>query len=231
MTQSGWKRGSKQTATIGWLLVMVGILGLSRAGAAEVEYRDFKVLVDQKQGGEYHLTIDRQDDGKSIISCQADVLVNYLKGLYKYTYTYRGTETWQNGRLMRLESTANDDGTALSVKAAAEGNGLRVNANGKERITRWDVWSTSYWHAPDARYHNKAIVLLDADTGKEIVANLTVVGTNAVTVGGQAVNCTHFRLTGGVQVDLWYDGQERMVRQETVEQGHRTILELVRLRH
>jgi hypothetical protein len=40
----------------------------------------------------------------------------------------------------------------------------------------------------------------------------------------------HYKLTGKVNVDLWYDGSDRLVRQEWVESGHKTVLELVRVR-
>ena len=74
------------------------------------------------------------------------------------------------------------------------------------------------------------VTLFDADTGKLINARMERVGIEKITIlGKKGVDCNHYKLTGGVQVDLWYDGTDRMVRQESVEQGHRTILELSRL--
>jgi hypothetical protein len=49
-------------------------------------------------------------------------------------------------------------------------------------------------------------------------------------VAGQVQNVNHYRLSGKVAVDVWYDGSERLVRQEWVEEGHRTVLELARVR-
>jgi hypothetical protein len=40
----------------------------------------------------------------------------------------------------------------------------------------------------------------------------------------------HYRLTGKMNIDLWYDGSERLVRQEWLEQGHKTVVELIRVR-
>ena len=35
---------------------------------------------------------------------------------------------------------------------------------------------------------------------------------------------------GDVEVDVWYDEQGRLARQESVEDGHRMVMELVRVR-
>jgi hypothetical protein len=35
---------------------------------------------------------------------------------------------------------------------------------------------------------------------------------------------------GGVQVDVWYDQNERLVHQESLEDGHRTVLEITGIR-
>jgi hypothetical protein len=207
---------------------MVGVPALSRAADAEV--RDFAIWVDGKRGGEYHMTIQAQDDGTISMGGQADVRLSFLAGLKVYTYTYRGTEVWKDGKLVSFTSNSNDDGKQLWVNAAAEANGLRVKSSGGERVTRADAWVTTYWRLPTANQRNGAVPLIDGDTGRDINANLQYVGASQVNVAGQGQNCSHYRLTGGVQVDLWFDAAERLVREEFVEDGHKTILELTRIR-
>jgi hypothetical protein len=199
------------------------------AGATEVEHRDFAISVDGKRAGQYLMKITAPENGPVTVEAQADVRVSYL--VRKYTYTYRGTETWQWGRLQRLESTANDDGKALGVSAALDGAVLRVRAGGAERLSAPEVWTTTYWRLPDAKFRNGTVALLDADTGRAIPARLQYVDTRQMSVGGQPQNCPHYRVTGEkLQVDLWYDNLERLVRQESLEEGHRTVIELINLR-
>jgi hypothetical protein len=186
--------------------------------------------VDGKHGGEYHMTITRQDDGTTVLTAHANVRLSYVGGLYKYTYSFRGNEVWKDGRLVRMDSASNDDGKQFSVNAVADGNALRVRVNGQEHASRPDVWTTTYWRLPDAQYRNRGVPLLDADTGRDINGALQYVGTSQLTVAGQVKTCTRYRVTGGVQVELWYDDQERMVRQESVEDGHRMLLELTGVR-
>jgi hypothetical protein len=218
----------------GWLVMVAAVLTatpLAHAKAASVEYRDFTLRVDNKPAGNYQMVITTRDDGTTVVSCLAKVEVKKILRLYKYTYDYRGTETWQGQRLIRLESSTNDNGTAFTVTAVADGDWLRVKVNGEERQSRPDVWTTSYWRLPEAKFRNGGVPLLDADTGRAIDGQMRYVGTNSVVVGGQPQNCAHYRVTGkGIEVDVWYDGQERMVRQECVEQGVRTVFELSSLR-
>ncbi len=200
-----------------------------RAAAGEVEIRDFSTRIDGKSAGEYHMTITRGDDGTWSMSGQADVRITRF-GVPVYKYSYQGTEVWKDGQLRRLDSACNDDGKRYTVNAVAEGDSLRVKVNGRERASRTDVWVTTYWRLPDAKQRNQAVTLLDADTGREISGRLQHVGASQINVSGQVQDCAHYRVTGGVQVDLWYDSHERLVRQEWEEDRHKTVLELVGIR-
>ena len=59
---------------------------------------------------------------------------------------------------------------------------------------------------------------------------VTYVGQEQRTVAGQAMPLQHFRLQTKSVIDLWYDASGRLIHQEWTEEGHRTALELQRLR-
>ena len=73
------------------------------------------------------------------------------------------------------------------------------------------------------------VALLDSDKGLKLRGELQYVGPEMLTVGGKRQSCGHYRIAGEVQVDLWYDKAQRLVRQEGVDSGHKTLLELTRL--
>jgi hypothetical protein len=192
------------------------------------EIRDFAIRVQNKPSGYYRMTITEQGNGATTVNGEARV--DYRKFVVRYTYSYDGTEVWQNGRLVQLDSIANDNGKAFRVSARAQQNGIRVQVNGQVHNTRPDVWTTSYWRLADPNFRNRGVPLLDSDTGEDLVGQLRFVDTQNVNVGGQVLNCAHYKLTGAkLQVELWYDGQERLVRELTVEQGEPTLLELQRI--
>lgn len=214
-----------------WSVLLAAILlsAAPRAAAADVEVREFATRIDGKAAGQYRMTITRQDDGSVSMAGQADIKVTKL-GVTFYHYSYRGTETWKAGRLVRFSSSADDDGTRYTVSAVADGDQLRVTVNGQERPARADVWLTTYWRLPEARQRAGAVPLLDGDCGKSIDATIEYLGTAALNVAGKVQTCSHYRVTGKLAVDLWFDPAERLVRQEWVEDGHRVQIELSGIR-
>lgn len=210
------------------LTITVAATGVLHAAPPPQEIRVFRVNVDQKPAGEYRMTI-RQDGDNATMTAQADVKVRVF--LINYVYTFRGSEVWKGDRLTRLDTNTVDDNKRYNVTAWAEGAALKLRATGQERVASPDVWVSTYWRLPAARFRNQNVPLIDADTGKDIAATLRYVGMENTPVAGQTVQCAHWRVTGGVQVDLWYDGFDRLVRQESVEDGHKTQLELTQVSH
>lgn len=216
-----------------WLIVVICASlsalagGLSTAGAAEKETRVFKIKIDGEKAGDYQMEISRSDERTFIVKSRAEVSTSYL--FIKYHYNYEGTEVWTDGRLVQLNSNTDDNGKHYKVLVQADGDMLRVNVNRNERRIRADVWTTTYWHLPDAGFRKQMMALLDCDTGKELRGAMKYVAMQQLAPAGQAQNCARYRIRGDVQVDAWYDAQERLVREEYDEDRHHITLELVRI--
>jgi hypothetical protein len=227
-------RCGRQEAAARWGRWLLGgmCVALSLGGdavrAADQETRDFRVYVDGRPArGGVQMVIQRQDDGTVQMSCSTRITVKVL--FVTYNYTYNGRETWKNGRLQQFASSG-DDGKRFEITAVAEENGLRVRANGQEHLARPESWVTSYWSLPDPKLRDQVVPLIDGDTGRDLACRIQHIGTVQMPVAGQVQNVNHYRLSGKVAVDVWYDTSERLVRQEWVEEGHRTVLELARIR-
>lgn len=215
-----------------WQIPLLALIGMSAAALpaqAQTEHREFNVQVDGKPAGQSTLSIAKQIDGSFIVTGQVTVKVKQIVG--SYSYTYSGSETWKDGKLVQLRSTSNDNGKRFDVTAHGDAKALRVVANSREHSLRPESWTTSYWKLADAKFHNNIVPILDVDTGKEISGRLSYVGAEQMQVAGQAGNCYHFRVTGGQgPVDLWFDAQHLLVRQEFTEDGHRTVVQLTGIR-
>jgi hypothetical protein len=224
--------GRRQTPALGLLVVGLAVLitGTSRAAAADTEVRDFNVLVDGSRAGDYHVTIQRGDDGTLTMSLTSEVRVKVL-GVTFYSYTYRGREVWKDGRLQRLDSNGQENGKPFTVTAVPAVDGLHVTCNGQAHLARPDVWTMTYWMLPVAAQRNQPLPLLGGHNGQEVGGSLQQIGTDRLTIAGQAQSCAHYRVTGPTPHELWYDAQERIVRQEWVVDGHKTVLELTRVGH
>jgi hypothetical protein len=214
------------------VLWLSALLGLSLCGnlaqAADIETRDFAVFVGGKAAGEVHMTIHKQDANTTSVRTDTDIKVTH--GLITFKYSFRGLEVWKDRRLTRLESTTDDNSKRYAVAAATDGKEIKVKTNGTESTTKAETWSSTYWTLPELKLRENNLTILDADNGKLLEAKLAYVATEKHKIAGQEVSLNHYRLTGKVTVDLWYDGHDRLVRQEWTEQGHKTILILVRVR-
>jgi hypothetical protein len=218
---------------IAWVVIAVLALSAGKSLAApEVETRDFNVLIDGKASGDVHMTINKQEDGSVIMTCDTDIKFVYKIGLLSktYTYSYRGREVWKSGRVARFDSNCSDDGKRFAIAAAASGEKLHVRVNSDEKTIRGDVWLSSYWAMPENDQIGKTIAILDADNGEELSAKLQFLGVETRSVAGQSQKVNHFRLHGKTQLDLWYDVSGRLIAEDWVEEGHRTQVELNRLR-
>jgi hypothetical protein len=223
---------SRLTSSLAFLLAMVGLTSpaVSAVRAADIETRQFVVMVDGKKAGDYQLAITRQPDGTISTSARSEVKVTVL-AIPVYTYSYQGAEVWKNGKLQHFQSSGKEKGKEFAVRADLDGTNLNVQANGEQRRVSPDVWMTSCWQLPAAEYRNSNVMLLGCDTGKEIASRLQYVGSEQLTLAGQATTCSHYKVMKDVAHDLWYDGQERLVRDEWVSSGHKTVIALTGISH
>jgi uncharacterized protein DUF6134 len=210
-----------------WLLFLVALLGFAApCRAQEAETRRFVVLIDGKQAGSYVMKYRAEQGGLCTVSHQAKVrFTSYL--VYTYTYSFTGSETWRDRDLVRWSGTANDDGKRFQISAQRGANDFRITVNSAPRSVRPGFLLTTYCFRPAGQPHGQKQTLVDADTGKEMQAIIDYVGAEGRILPGQRETCAHYRIRGDVQVDLWFDSQGRLAYQESLEDGHRSVLRLV----
>jgi hypothetical protein len=204
------------------------LAGGAAVRAADTETREFVVKVDGKPSGHANMTIQRQDDGTTTVSCDTNVRVRVL--IKTYVYTCKTRETWKDGRLQQLASQCNDDGKQYQVSGTAQADGIHIRVNGREHIAKAEAWVSSYWTLPDAKLRDGLLSVVDADTGRDLQGRLQFIGATQMNVAGQVQNVQHYRFNGPTRIELYYDAGQRLVYQEWVEDGHPTALELARVR-
>jgi hypothetical protein len=217
------------------LVILVGLLvgwlaSAQPAAAGELEKRDFAIIVDGKPVGEYHTVIQVADDGTITLQAQSDARVTVL-AVPVYTYSYKAQEVWKNGRLLHFESSGKEDSRTFAVTADVDGDMLRVTANGKSSQVPGDVLLTSCWQLPVPALRNGQVPMLGCDNGFVSTGEVQFIANEKITVAGQEQVCAHYRIVKNkIAHEYWYDGQERVVRDEWLPQGsHRTVLELTNI--
>ncbi len=196
--------------------------------SAAEELREYEVVVKQKTMGKVSIRTRATQDGATISITDTNVEAEYL--LMKHRYEYHGQETWRGDRLVRLDSRTNDNGKQLAVSASVDSGRSVVNIKGKQpQAGPAFVMSSNFWRLPDLRSASGKFAIIDSDTGTSFEVKLADIGAETVTLGNQKVACEHYRISGETAADLWFDGQGRLVRQQTVEQGFQTELRLARV--
>jgi hypothetical protein len=219
--------GGPVVALLGCILALAHPAGLAKA--ADTEQRDFAILVDGKEAGQSRLTITVENDGAAVVTANARVELKQL--LIHYSYSVESTEWWKEGKLTGLRANSVENGKRMELVAANDGNRLKIRVNGQERLTSPEVWTSSFWKLAEARYHNKAVPVLEPDSGKGFTGQLQYVGTEQLTLLSQPQSCYHFRVTGGsYPIDVWFDRYHRLVRQEFIDSGHKTVVQLIALK-
>ena len=190
--------------------------------------REFRVLVDRRERGSQTMVISRRSDGSETMRAEVEVSLNLV--VYRYRYASSGTEVWKAGRLIELTSEADYNGDKYVVQASASNQALHYEVNGEAQKAPHDIWVASYWREPPANRVNQKVKLLDADKGRQLTATLERVGPETLTIDEAPVKTTRYRLRGDVEVDVWYDSTGIIVRQESLESGHRTVQEVVKIK-
>jgi hypothetical protein len=196
--------------------------------AAEPEIREFRVIVDGQPQGTHRLRIADGERGETVVRVDAEVRIDFL--VYAYVYAIQAEEAWKDGRLSRTSARIEDGSTRTRISGTIDSKGSKLNFNGKARTGRAAALSSIFWSLPAENIRKQPFVLLDVDTGELREARLEQRERGSVKAGDSNVDCTHYRISGGAQADLWFDAAGRLVRQESIEDGHRTVLSLSAIR-
>lgn len=192
------------------------------------QVRNYRVEVDGVERGAMTATIVKRDDGSEMMTGETSLWFNFI--VYRYRFASTGTEVWKENRLIQLASEADFNGDKYVVTAAATtDDAVQVTVNGESRQTPADLWVTSYWREPHTSRIGRDLQLFDAGKGRTLKGKLHHVGKTELTIAAKPLPAAHYRLRGEVEVDLWYDTTGRLIRQESLESGHKTVLELCEL--
>jgi hypothetical protein len=193
------------------------------------EIRQYDVIVKGKPVGNISIRISQAPDGTTTASTDTSIEAAFL--LIKYRYEFHGKETWQGDQLLQFNSRTNDNGTQSKVEATVDARGSKIDVQGKDsRQGPLLAMTTNYWRVPSSGLAAGNFSIIEPDTGILRSVRLQTVGLDNVTVEGREIACHHYRLTGEANAELWFDGQGRLVRQQTVEQGYPTEQRLARIR-
>lgn len=196
----------------------------SNRGAATVEVRDFEVRVDNRAVGTHRLTIKTNGETHQV-KFETDVKVNLI--VSAHTFKFRGTEVWRKNRLETAEIQSEEAGKKRSFALKTDGEIQQISFNGKPvPAASLSLMTTAYWRLPPADLLTKPLMIVDVDSGTTRAVQVKTMEKTPISITGQSRECQHVKIDGPSPADLWFDDQQRLVRQKSVESGHQLELRI-----
>ena len=118
-----------------------------------------------------------------------------------FRYTLRTDELWRDGKLQRLESAVDENGTQYEVRGKRTDEGFVYEGSKAPAIMPEGTRPTTYWR----RDFVEASTLLDTQKGQIMDVGITEIGVEEVKSMGQMRKAVHYSVRGDLDIDIWYD--------------------------
>jgi hypothetical protein len=166
----------------------------------------FRVMRDDVDIGSHELVF-RRDGERLDVDIAIDLKVTFL-GVALYRYSHRARETWQNGRLIALESATDDNGTPYKIVGRGNEAGFAVSVGGKESVFPADALPSSHWNP--AWLDGKP--LINTQKGEKIDFTVADRGEETVATASGSLPARRFAIAGDLRKDIWFDAAGRWVK-------------------
>jgi hypothetical protein len=140
-----------------------------------------------------------------------------------FRFDHSCTERWRQGALQGLECTTREGDETSDVRAVRTADGLRVTGPSGAQVFSPDALPTTWWTQTVLSRSR----LIDAETGEAMPIRVRTIGSETLTIAGQRVQTTRYRVQGTIAMDIWYDGAGRWVRAAFTARGQNIEYTLV----
>lgn len=119
-----------------------------------------------------------------------------------FHYRMDGIEQWPDGQISHINAATNDDGSNEQMRADMTGTGLAVQGSGiSPYIAPPNALPATHWNIAELNGP-----WINPQNGKLFSPHVTPLGEDIVaTAGGGTAAGQHYRVSGDVALDLWYD--------------------------
>jgi hypothetical protein len=145
-----------------------------------------------------------------------DVSLGFIK---LFEFKHDAIERWEDGRLVSIESSTNDDGDKIKVSGAATPEGFRVvGPSGPAIAPAETLTSNSLWNPAFVDQH----LAINVQHGGVMGISVHSLGTDRVKVGGGERAATKYKLvTPYLDGVLWYDDAGQWVKALYEKEGEK----------
>ncbi len=188
-----------KAAAAGAALLAMGFGSYATASLGGAERIAFEVLRNGSPIGSHTISFQQNED-ELVVDIEIGLEVKFAF-FTVFDYQHRNREVWRDGRLIAIDTQTDNNGERHEISGRAMGDGFLVNGKDEQILLPSDVIPTSYWN-PATR---AAQAMLNTQTGELIDVEVTPKYIQAVEMPwGESRGQLH-RISGDLEVDLWYD--------------------------
>ena len=184
---------------------------------------NFIAYLDNSEIG-YHNFEVNISDSKTTVKTQAEFDVTFMF-IPVFKYEHSNFEVWNNGCLVKLNSTTNNDGEDLFVELSNSDGITQIETTSKKLSKRDCVRSFAYWNEELI----KSNVLMNTQSGELLDVTHKLVGTEKILINDKLVDTQRYQLQGkdeqGIDIDinLWYNTNNQWVALESKLENDRVL--------
>ena len=156
-----------------------------------------------------HIFSFKKLDGQLAVKSEINFKIKKL-GIVFYTYHVKGTEIYEDGKLIKFNSITNQNGKEKYVNMILENEEYTIDGSSYQGKTPTDYFLGTWWNHSIV----EAEAQISAVSGRIIKQKVTFLGKETIKLGEKSYNTLHFnfsstdkKLTKGkrLNTDVWYD--------------------------
>ena len=123
-----------------------------------------------------------------------------------YYHLHQSKEIWRGNRLIAMKSVTDDNGEEKNLYVSENKNGLEISGPKGETQVSAETPPASFWNVL-ALESPKMIGTISG--GIEIIKS-EFIGDEAIDIRGRPVKTKHYRMTGDIKRDLWFNTEDNL---------------------
>ena len=174
----------------------------------------FRVLLDDTPIGYHQVRINRENNRKTVhTQASFDVRLLFIP---VYSYSHETRESWEDGCLVNISSTTDDNGDNYFISSTDSNNELEIETRDGKRSIDGCVRTFAYWDLDLL----KSGRLLNTQTGEYQAVSVKDLGTDKLNLDDRELQARHFRLAvEEMTIDLWYTMDMRWLALESITES------------
>lgn len=182
----------------------------SQTASLYAKSTSYRIMRKGKRIGKHSIQIEKsttEGTEEFTVAVNSRIKVTILK-VPVFSFNYQATEVWQDGMLQKVEAETTENSTKTVVSAVRQGAEFVLTQNQKRETVSGLEHASNHWNPAVLR----STSLFNTLTGKRNSVQVELLGVSRLDLPAGSIEATHFRYTGNLQAEVWYDNNGRWVQ-------------------